>query len=106
MRRTTTIAAISTLLAVGAGGCFTTTADFADDAPKFIADRKGLRSAECADTGTRLRVATCAEPPDQEEGTTFTCSATDSNGAVWEFEILITGSSDYEVNISRRPAGS
>ena len=92
--------------AVGLSGCFTTTADFQTDAEDFIIENSGLRDAAFDDAESTFVEATCAEPPNQDEGTRFPCTATDSNGGVWEFEIVITGSSEYEVNVARRPAGS
>jgi hypothetical protein len=92
-------------LAIGLAGCFTTTADFRNDAEEFIEQNEELRGALLADSATFV-TATCAEPANQDEGTTFPCTATDSNGAVWEFEIVITGSSEYEVNLSRSPEGA
>jgi len=89
-----------------AAGCFTTAADFRNDAEEFIEQNDELRSALFPDTDDNITSATCAEPPNQDEGTTFPCTATDTTGAEWEFEIVITGSSEYEVNVARRPAGS
>jgi Domain of unknown function (DUF4333) len=90
-------------LPIGLSACFTTTADFQDDAETFIVENDELREALLAEADARFVDATCAEPTDQEEGTTFACTATDSNGATWEFEIEITSSSEYEVNLSRAP---
>ncbi len=94
------------VLAIGLAGCFTTAADFRNDAETFIEDNDELRGALFADSGTAFETATCVEPENQDEGTTFPCTAIDTTGATWEFEIVITGSSEYEVNVSRRPAGS
>lgn len=93
-------------LAVGVTGCFTTTADFRTDAEDFIEQDEQLRAALFPDTADSITSATCAEPANQDEGTTFPCTATDTTGAEWEFEIVITGSSEYEVNVARRPVGS
>ena len=62
-----------------------------------------LRAALFPDSDDSFTTATCAEPENQDEGTTFACTATDTTGATWEFEIVITGSSEYEVNVARRP---
>jgi hypothetical protein len=94
------------ILAVGLTGCFTTTADFRNDAETFIEDNDELRAALFGQSATTFDTATCVEPENQDEGTTFPCSATDTTGATWEFEIVITGSTEYEVNVSRRPADS
>jgi len=87
-------------------GCFTTAADFAEDAESFIETDEELRGALFPDSAATFVTATCEDPPDQDDGTTFPCTATDSNGDVWEFEIVITGSSEYEVNLSRAPDGA
>jgi hypothetical protein len=97
------------LAASGLAGCFTTTADFADDAEQFIVENEGLRSAlrdggQLAPTAS-FTTATCTDPEDQDVGTTFPCTATDSGGAVWEFEIVITDDNGYEVSLSRAPDG-
>lgn len=84
-------------------GCFTTTADFRTDAETFIVENAELRDALFPETDATISSATCAEPANQDEGTTFPCTAIDSNGAAWEFEIVISGSTEYEVNVARRP---
>ncbi len=108
LRRLTGTAALA-VSATGLTGCFTTTADFANDAETFIEEdtelRGTLRQQGLLDPGGSFVAATCDDPPNQDEGTTFPCTATDSNGAVWEFEIVITGSNEYEVNLSRSPDG-
>jgi hypothetical protein len=93
-------------LAGGVAGCFTTAADFRNDAENFIEQNEELRVALFEDSGVSFSTATCAEPDNQDEGTTFPCTATDTTGATWEFEIVITGSSEYEVNVARRPEGA
>jgi len=92
--------------AFGLSGCFTTAADFRADAETFIVDDVGLRDATFLDAETTFVTATCSEPENQDEGTRFPCTAVDSVGDTWEFEIVITGSSGYDVNITRRPLGS
>jgi len=99
-------AAALVALAAGAAGCFTTAADFRNDAEDFIEQNDELRAALFPDTDDSITSATCAEPANQDEGTTFACTATDTTGASWEFEIVITGSSEYEVNVARRPDGA
>lgn len=105
-RRPIVAAALLAVGAVGLGGCFTTTADFRADAETFIVENDGLRDAVFLDAESAFVEATCTEPANQDEGTSFPCTATDSNGDVWEFEIVITGSNEYEVNVARRPAGA
>jgi hypothetical protein len=98
------------LVATGLAGCFTTTADFTNDAETFIETDEGLRDTLRAegrlDADASFATATCAEPANQDVDTTFACTATDTTGAVWDFEIVITGSNEYEVNLSRAPDGS
>ncbi|MGI9644486.1 MAG: hypothetical protein ACR2O6_04170 [Ilumatobacteraceae bacterium] len=90
------VAACSALLLAG---CFTTTADFKNDAENFI-----LETEELVDgLGTTFASATCQEPDNQDVGTTFPCTAIDDEGRSWEFEIEITGSNEYAVNVSRFP---
>lgn len=99
-------AAVLAVLAAGLSGCFTTTADFRDDAETFIEEDEALREALFPDSDTTFTTATCVEPENQDEGTTFPCTAIDSVGDTWEFEIVITGSNEYEVNLSRAPDGA
>jgi hypothetical protein len=86
-------------LAVTAAGCFTTTADFRDDAEEFIRTNEELRTK----AGTTFDRATCEEPPDRAVGTTFPCRAVDAEGRTWTFEIEILGDSEYRVDVDRRP---
>lgn len=99
-------AAALVALAGVVAGCFTTAADFRNDAEEFIEQDDELRAALFPDTADSITSATCAEPANQDEGTTFPCTATDTAGATWEFEIVITGSNEYEVNVARRPDGA
>jgi hypothetical protein len=92
------------LLTIGVAGCFTTAADFGDDAETFIVENDELREALVP--GSSFTTATCVDPENQDVGTTFVCTAIDGDGEVWEFEIVITGSSEYDVNVARRPTGS
>ena len=81
-------------------GCFTSTADFQNDAEKFILEDEGLAEA----VETTFATVECQQPADQNSGTTFTCEAVDAEGDTWEFEIVILESNEYEVNVSRFPA--
>lgn len=106
MRATRPTLALGLLLgagAIGLTGCFTTAADFGNDAETFIVENEELRAALFAETDTSFVRATCVDPKNQDVGTTFACTATDSDDDVWEFEIVITGSTEYEVNVSRFP---
>lgn len=101
-----TAAATALVLGGALSGCFTTTADFRSDAETFIVENAELRDALFPESDATMATATCAEPANQDEGTTFPCTATDSNGATWEFEIVISGSTEYDVNVARRPVGA
>ena len=102
--RPTTIGAIGTLAAgLVVSGCFTSGADFVDDAERYIVESESLRGQLFPDDDTSFTDATCADPGSGAVGTTFTCAAVDSTGDAWEFEIEITGRSDYRVHVSRYP---
>lgn len=94
---------LTVMLAAGLTGCFTTSADFGDDAESYLLENETLRDTLFPDTDTTFTTATCDDPADQDVDTTFMCTATDSDGGAWEFEMVITGSSAYEVNVSRFP---
>lgn len=79
--------------------CFTTAADFKNDAETFIEDNDQLSAALEVD----FTSATCQEPARQDVGTEFLCTALDDQGRSWEFSVEITGSTEYEVNVSRAP---
>jgi hypothetical protein len=96
MRRT--VATLS-LAAVALTGCFTSTADFRRDAETFILENQGLANA----VETTFATAECDEPRSQDIGTAFACSAVDEDGRTWTFEIEITSSTEYEVNVARFP---
>lgn len=100
------LALVLVALGVVVSGCFTTAADFRQDAETFITEDDELRAGLFADTGVTFVSATCAEPENQDVDTTFPCTGTDSDGREWEFEIVITGTSGYTVNVSRRPDGA
>jgi hypothetical protein len=88
--------------ALALSGCFTSTADFQNEAEKFILEDEGLAEA----VETTFSTADCEEPVDQNVETTFTCVAVDSEGDEWEFEIVILDSDEIEVYVSRFPTPS
>jgi hypothetical protein len=88
--------------ALALSGCFTSTADFQNEAEKFILEDEGLAEA----VETTFSTADCEEPVDQNVETTFTCVAVDSEGDEWEFEIVILDSNEIEVYVSRFPTPS
>ena len=80
-------------------GCFTTAADFREEAETFI-----LQDESVADgVGVALVTATCDEPTDREVGTVFACTAVDENGDEWGFEVEIAESDRIELSVSERP---
>lgn len=98
-RRRLAVAATSFGLAIALSSCFTTTADFRRDAETFIVEDEDLAAA----LDTTFVRSTCQEPVDQEVGTEFLCTAVDAEDRAWEFDIVITGDNEYEVNIRRTP---
>lgn len=93
---------IGGVMAWTVSGCFTSASDFGNDAERYIRDSSRLRAALLAD-GEMFTTADCASPPRRDVGETFLCQATDSTGATWEFAVEITGTTDYEVTVSRAP---
>jgi hypothetical protein len=91
--------AVPTIAAVSLTGCFTSTADFRNEAETFIVENAGVADG----LGVALVSATCVEPADQEVGTTFTCTAIDENGDTWGFEVEIAESNRIDVSVSDRP---
>jgi len=86
------------------GGCFTTSSDYQHDAEDFILTNEDLAtSLGTAEDPLAFDSATCEKPADQNEGTTFPCSAIDENGAVWEFSVEIGSGSTYDVEVARDP---
>jgi hypothetical protein len=77
--------------------CFTSGADFRDDAESYLVDDDGLRAELFPDGDTSIEAATCDEPSSDDVGERFTCTATDTSGGEWEFEVEITGSTAYRV---------
>lgn len=84
----------------GLAGCFTSAADFGQDAEDFILNDDGLAES----LGVTFATATCEQPDSQDVGTTFTCNAVDDAGDDWEFDIEIQESNNYTVNVSRFPS--
>lgn len=85
------------LLGASLSGCFTTAADFQDEAEQSITDAVG------PELGVTFTNVTCDQPIDQDVGTRFGCSALDEEGGVWEFDNVIDEPGEFTVNISRRP---
>lgn len=101
--------AVLTAGAVALTGCFTTSADYQRDAEEFIVDDEDLRLELFAVDGTTtaetptFTSANCEDPESQDVGTTFLCTAKDSDDGDWVFEIEIQESNAYGITVSRRP---
>ena len=80
-------------------GCFTSTTDFQDNAANFILYDENMHE----NLGVGFVSAECEEPENRDTGTTFTCTAVDDNGGVWEFEAEIGDGDSYVLNVSRSP---
>lgn len=89
----------ATSIAVALSGCFTTTADYREQAETFIVDD----DAVATELGVSFVSATCEEPADQEVGTVFGCTAVDETSATWDFDVEIGGSERIDVTVSQRP---
>lgn len=66
--------------------------DFKDNAEEFI---EGDDVA--AQAGTTFSYASCASPEKIEVGETFSCTAIDTEGVTWEFDLVVTSASAYEI---------
>lgn len=92
--------AVPATCAVALSGCFTTTADFREEAEQFIVEDPGVADG----LGVAITSATCDEPADQDVGTVFPCTAIDANGDQWGFDVTIVDSDSIELSVSERPA--
>lgn len=90
MRRAASRIAPASLVVLAA--CSASTTDFKQEGEKF------LESDEVADNvGYTFTDASCEEPPNTDQGTTYTCTAVDNEGDTWEFTIEITGDNELTV---------
>ena len=92
MRRITAPAAAAFAL-LALAGCSADAKDFKEQGEKFIEgdevrERMGM---------VRMENAECQEPADTNEDTTYTCTATGSDGNQWAFTIEISGSNSLRV---------
>jgi hypothetical protein len=96
MRRAAPLALTIGIAAVLAG-CFTTSADFKNDAENYIAD-------EVAPVlEVEFVTVDCDEPVTQDVGTRFECRATDTAGGEWVFDNEISDENEFTVNVDRAP---
>ncbi len=97
--RALALIAVPATCAVALSGCFTTAADFREEAEQFIVEDPGVADG----LGVAVSSATCDEPPNQDVGTVFSCRAIDANGEEWGFEVTIADSNSIELTVSERP---
>jgi hypothetical protein len=81
-------------------GCFTSGADFRDDAERFIRDSEEMH-AEIGVGG--FESAQCDGPETKAVGTTFSCTGVDDQGRTWEFAGEIVEGDQYVLTVSRAP---
>lgn len=80
-------------------GCFTSTADFRDEAETFIVDEVAIPD----EPDLSFSAATCEEPTRQDPGTVFGCTAIDNDGATWTFDVTIEEDNRILVSVDERP---
>jgi hypothetical protein len=83
----TVVAGMSLLAA-----CSASTQDFQKSAEKFIEGKDVAAKA-----GTTFTGAACTKPAKVEAGATFTCTAKDSSGTVWNFDLTVKDKSNFEI---------
>ena len=105
MRRRLAIPALAVLAGLGVAACGgdPSTGDFQSEAEDFIEDEDGELAAQLQSTFTD---AECAEPASTEVGTTYTCTATDANGATVEFVAEIAGETSILVSTPGAATGT
>jgi len=81
--------------ALALAGCFTTTADFREEAETFIVEDPEVASL----LGTTFVSATCVAPERQDVDEKFSCSATDELDRSWDFQATITGEGSFRVEV-------
>lgn len=84
---------------VAAAGCFTSTADFREEAETFIVDEVSIPD----EPDVSFPSATCEEPARQDPGTVFGCTAIDNDGATWTFDVTIEEDNRILVSVDDRP---
>jgi hypothetical protein len=80
------------------GGCFTSTADYRDTAEDFIVDDASVGES----LGVSFTSASCEEPGDQDVGTVFGCTAVDTEGTEWRFDVEIAESDSVVITQASR----
>ena len=95
MRTVAWCALAATPLAIAA--CSADAADFQRSAERYIAS-----DAMAQQAGTTFTAAACERPTSTRPGTAYTCTATDTRGTAWTFDVVIVDGSNFE--ITGRPA--
>ena len=80
---------------IGVAACSPDAADFKSEAEDFIEEEDGDLQAQI---GVTFSDASCEEPASTDEGSTFACTATASDGQPWDFRAEITGENEFSVS--------
>ena len=91
MRRLTAAAAAAAALLLVA--CSPDTADYKEEAEKYIESRGFSEKAQLL----RFTDVECEEPDSTDEDERYTCTATSSDGIHWEIDVEIVGDADLRV---------
>ncbi len=86
-------------LVIAVAGCFTSTADYRDEAETFIVEGVSIPG----EPDLSFPSAVCEEPARQDPGTVFGCTATDNQGGTWTFDVTIEEDNRIRVSVDDRP---
>jgi hypothetical protein len=100
MRRLTAAAAAAAALVLVA--CSPDTADYKEEAEKYIESRGFSEDAQLL----RFTDVECEEPDSTDEDERYMCTATSSDGIHWEFDVEIVGDADLRVMLPPRRLSS
>jgi hypothetical protein len=89
--------ALTGVAAVTLAGCFTTSADFVDDAEEYISTTVAI------ELGVEFTTVECTDPQSQAVGTRFVCTAIDSDDGTWTFDTKIDAKNEFTVTLDRSP---
>ena len=78
-------------------GCFTTSADFVNDAEEYIDTTVAI------ELGVDFATVECVDPESQAVDTRFVCTAIDTDGGTWTFDTTISAKNEFTVFLDRRP---
>ena len=91
-KRATGIGGAFLVFAAFVSACGTDAADFRSSAERFI---EGERMS--SESGTTFTDAVCQEPTTTAVGTMFHCSAIDTEGVEWSFDVSIVDDSNFQI---------